>query len=197
MCFHTTGSIKRRYFFWFVGQEKERERKKYFFVFLWREINFTSFIFSYGNVSILWSKSVVIILHPLLLNKTKKIGWRRFFPSSCCKNRLKKKGWESMLRQTWRKRHLISSPPQKGLFWEYFHELLGLGHKKKFWKDFGANPMFWNNYRPLPAILWFWEIQKIWDFQYFWTNLATVFFQNTILDQISSRIIKNDFSDIL
>ena len=64
-----------------------------------------------------------------------------------------------MLRQTRRKRHLISSPPPPKwpflgggvIFLEYFHEFLGLGHKKKIWKDFGAKPMFWNNYRPIPA----------------------------------------------
>ena len=44
-----------------------------------------------------------------------------------------------MLRQTRRKRHLISSPPPKMPFF-------GEGGK-----DFGAQPIFWNNYRPIPA----------------------------------------------
>ena len=41
------------------------------------------------------------------------------------------------------------------------------------------------------------EIQKIWDFQYFWANLATFFFQNAILSKIGPRTIKNGFSGIV
>ena len=37
----------------------------------------------------------------------------------------------------------------------------------------------------LPAILWLWEIQKIWGFQYFWANLVIFFFKIRLLDQIS------------
>ena len=71
-----------------------------------------------------------------------------------------------MLRQTRRKRHLISSPPQKWpfffgggggvIFLEYFHEFLGLGHKKNFGKTLGKSRCFGiiiGQFRPLPAIL--------------------------------------------
>ena len=51
---------------------------------------------------------------------------------------------------------------------------------------------FW----PISANLWLFEIQKICDFQYFWANLATFFFQNAILGKIGPRIIKNGFSEI-
>ena len=44
----------------------------------------------------------------------------------------------------------------------------------------------------ISAILWLFEIQKIWDFQYFWANLATFFFQNAILSKIGPRTIKNE-----
>ena len=60
-----------------------------------------------------------------------------------------------MLHQTRRKRHLISSPPppqkkKNGLFFwgggviflEYFHEFLGLGHKKNFGKTLGQSQCF-------------------------------------------------------
>ena len=93
----------------------------------------------------------------------------------------------SMLRQSWRKRHLINLPPPKmALFWggvsflEYFHEFLGLGHKKIFVMTLGQSRCFEiviGQFRPLSAILWIWEIQKIWNFQYFWANLATFFFK--------------------
>ena len=70
-----------------------------------------------------------------------------------------------MLRQTRRKRHLISPPPKKwpfffggggGDFLEYFHEFLGLGHKKNFGKTLGQSQCFGiiiGQFRPLPAIL--------------------------------------------
>ena len=93
----------------------------------------------------------------------------------------------SMLRQSWRKRHLIKSPPPPkkrpfflgggGDFWGIFSWIFGFGTQKKFWEDFEVKAMFWDNYRPIPAILWLCEIQKIWDFQYFWANLATLFFK--------------------
>jgi hypothetical protein len=53
-----------------------------------------------------------------------------------------------------------------------------------------------NHFWSILANLWFFEIQKIWDFQYFWANLAT-FFQNAILGKIGPRIIKNGFSEIV
>ena len=40
--------------------------------------------------------------------------------------------------------------------------------------------LFWDNYWLITATsdhLWLWEIQKIWDFQYFWANFATFFFK--------------------
>ena len=63
-----------------------------------------------------------------------------------------------MLRQSWRKRHLINLPPplQNGpfgggvSFWNIFR-IFGFRTQKNFWNDFGAKPMFWNNYRPIPA----------------------------------------------
>ena len=65
-------------------------------------------------------------------------------------------------------------------FLEYFHEFLGLGHKKIFGMTLGQSRCFEiviGQFRPLPAILWIWEIQKIWNFQYFWAILATFFFK--------------------
>ena len=50
---------------------------------------------------------------------------------------------------------------------------------------------------PIPANLWLFEIQKIWNFHYFWANLATLFFQNAILGEIGPKTIKNRFSEIL
>jgi hypothetical protein len=47
------------------------------------------------------------------------------------------------------------------------------------------------------ANLWLFEIQKIWDFHYFWANLATFFFQNAILSKSGPRTIKNVFSQIV
>jgi hypothetical protein len=58
--------------------------------------------------------------------------------------------------------------------------------------------VLWNNYRPISAILCFCEIQKIWDFQYFWANLASFFFfQNAILGKIGPRTIQNGFYEIV
>ena len=93
-----------------------------------------------------------------------------------------------MLRQSWRKRHLINlpPPPQNGPFggggkiFGYFHEFLGLEHKKNFGKTLGQSRCFGiiiGRFRPLLAILWLREIQNIWDFHYFWANLATFFFK--------------------
>ena len=115
-----------------------------------------------------------------------------------------------MLRQSWRKRHVINLPPpplKKGLlggggvsFLEYFHEFLGLGHKKTFCTNFGAKPMFWNNYRPIPAtsghFVTLGNSKKL-GFSVFLGKFGNFFFQNTILDQIGPRTIKNGFSDIL
>ena len=65
--------------------------------------------------------------------------------------------------------------------------------------DFGAKPMFWNNYRPIPATAGhfvIWRNSKNHGFSAFLGKFGNFFFQNTILDQIGPRIIKNDFSDI-
>ena len=40
------------------------------------------------------------------------------------------------------------------------------------------------------------EIQKIWDFRYFWANLE-FFFSNAILRKIGPTTIKNGFSEII
>ena len=63
----------------------------------------------------------------------------------------------------------------------------------------GTFDVFIGRFRPIPAILCFFvEIQKIWDFQYFWANLATFFFQNAILSNLqmscgSLSIMLSDF----
>ena len=109
-----------------------------------------------------------------------------------------------MLRQSWRKRHLINlPPPQKkwpflggGSFLKYFHEFLGLGHKKNFGKTLGQRWCFGiiiGQFRPLPAILWFGEIQKIRDFQYFWANLATFFFKIQFWTKLALEAFKMIF----
>ena len=104
-----------------------------------------------------------------------------------------------MLRQSWRKRYLINPPPPKkepfffggGVsFLEYFHKFLGLWHKKNFWNDFGAKPMFWDNYLPIPDILWLWKIQKI------WANFATFFFKIRFWTKLVLEPLKLFFSDI-
>ena len=70
-----------------------------------------------------------------------------------------------MLRQSWRKRHLINLPPPPKKKWpflggvrflEYFHEFLGLEHKKNFGKNLGQSRCFGiiiGRFRPLLAIL--------------------------------------------
>ena len=77
-------------------------------------------------------------------------------------------------------------PPKMALFggggkiFGYFHEFLGLEHKKNFGKTLGQSRCFGiiiGRFRPLLAILWLREIQNIWDFHYFWANLATFFFK--------------------
>ena len=112
-----------------------------------------------------------------------------------------------MLRQTRRKRHLISSPPPPPkkkkwpflggvIFLEYFHEFLGLGHKKNFGKTLGQSRCFGiiiGQFRPLPAILWFGEIQKITDFQHFWANLATFFFKIQFWTKLALESLKMIF----
>ena len=79
-------------------------------------------------------------------------------------------------RQTFNK--LPPPPPKKkSFFWggggggefflKYFHEFLSLEHKKKFGTTLGQSRCFGiiiGQFRPLPAILWLCEIQKIWDF---------------------------------
>jgi branched-subunit amino acid transport protein AzlD len=68
----------------------------------------------------------------LLLNSKRRIFWKFSF----------------MLRQTRRKRHIIT--PQNVFFFlgggvmivEYFHEFLGLGHKTNFWKTLGQSRCF-------------------------------------------------------
>ena len=104
-----------------------------------------------------------------------------------------------MLHQIRRKRHLISSPPPpkkkkmafffwKGggvIFFGIFSWIFGFGTQKKFWKDFGAKPMFWNNYWPIPATsghFVIWGNSKNHGFSAFLGKFGNFFFQNTILD---------------
>ena len=123
------------------------------------------------NFSGVWSKSKI---------SGKQTNYEKKFTAR------KQANFSRMLRQSWRKRHLINLPPPPpkmallggGKFLEYFHEFLGLGHKKIFGMTLGQSQCFEiiiGQFRPLPAILWIWEIQKIWNFQYFWANLATFF----------------------
>ena len=100
-----------------------------------------------------------------------------------------KNNWSTMLRQTRRKRHLINLPPppkkKKWRFWGgkifgIFSWIFGFGTQKNFGKTLGQSRCFGiiiGRFRPLSAILWLREIQKIWDFHYFWANLATFFFK--------------------
>ena len=97
-----------------------------------------------------------------------------------------------MLRQSWRKRHLINlsppSPPKKkpffgGKFFEIFHEFLGLGHKKPFGKTLGQSRCF--------GII-IGQFKPFCDFGKF--EKSGIF---SIFEQISPRTIKNGFSDIL
>jgi hypothetical protein len=79
-------------------------------------------------------------------------------------------------------------------------QFLVLEQKKIFGKSMELAEIFddqFGRFGPIPANLWPFEIQKICDFQYFWANLATFFFQNAILGEIGPRIIKNGFSEIL
>ena len=60
--------------------------------------------------------------------------------------------------------------------------------------------MFWDNYPPIPVTYGHFVIlgnSKKLGFSVFLGKFGNFFFQNTILDQIGPRIIKNDFSDIL
>ena len=113
-----------------------------------------------------------------------------------------------MLRQSWRKRHLINlpPPPKNGPFWGggkffgIFSWIFGFGTQKNFWNDFGVKPMFWNNYRPIPATFGhFMNLgnSKNLEFSVFLGKFGNFFFQNTILDQIGPSIIEYGFSDIL
>ena len=97
-------------------------------------------------------------------------------------------------------------PPQKKwsfflggggvIFLEYFHEFLGLGYKKNFGKTLGQSRCFGiiiGQFRPLPAILWFGEIQKITDFQHFWANLAAFFFKIQFWTKLALESLKMIF----
>jgi hypothetical protein len=57
----------------------------------------------------------------------------------------------------------------------------------------GTFDVFIDQFRLILAILCFCEIQKIWDFQYFWANLATFVFENAILGKIGHGTIKKWF----
>jgi hypothetical protein len=63
-------------------------------------------------------------------------------------------------------------------------------HSDKYLQQAGTFDVLIGQFWPTPAILCFCEIHTIWDFQYFWENLAT-FFLNAI-----SKPIKNGFSNI-
>ena len=83
------------------------------------------------------------------------------------------------------------------IFWEYFHELLGLAHKKNFEKTLGQSRCFGTIIGQFRPFCDFGNFKKSGIFSIFGQIWRLFFFQNTILDQIGPRIIKNDFSDIL
>ena len=95
--------------------------------------------------------------------------------------------------------NIITPPKMAFFFWGggdffgIFSWIFGFGRQKKFWKDFGAKPMLWHNYRPIPDIFWFGEIQKIRDFQYFWANLATFFFKIQFWTKLALESLKMIF----
>ena len=77
---------------------------------------------------------------------------------------------------------------------------MSLEQKKNFGKTLEQAGTFGRQsgrFRSIPADLWLFEIQKIRDFQYFWGNWATFFFQNAILGNTGPRTIKNGFSEIV
>ena len=78
----------------------------------------------------------------------------------------------------------FTPPPQKrGLFFGggkvfgIFPSIFCVRTKFFFWWKYEASRNFWWVIRPILTNLWLFEIQKIWDFQYFWANLATFFFK--------------------
>ena len=86
-----------------------------------------------------------------------------------------------------------------GKFLEYFHEFLGLGHKKIFGMTLGQSRCFEiiiGQFRPLRPFYEFGKFKKSGIFSIF-GQIWQLFFQNTILDQNCPRIIKYCFSDIL
>jgi len=79
---------------------------------------------------------------------------------------------------------------------EYFHEFLGLAHKNILVKTLGQSRCFGiiiGQFRPFCD---FGKFKKSGIFSIV-GQIWQLFFQNTILDQIAPKIIKNDFSDIL
>jgi hypothetical protein len=63
-------------------------------------------------------------------------------------------------------------------------------------KQVGTFDVLIGRFRQIPVILCFCEIQKIWDFHYFWANLVKFFFKMRFWEKIGPRTIKNVFSDI-
>ena len=53
--------------------------------------------------------------------------------------------------------------------------------------------MLIGRFRPIPADLCIFEIQKIWDFQYFWANLATFFFKMRFWAKLVLELLKMFF----
>jgi hypothetical protein len=77
---------------------------------------------------------------------------------------------------------------------------LGLGQQKEFGKTFeqaGTFDVLIGRFQIIPAILCFFEIRKIWHFQYFFGKFGNFFFQNAILSKIGPRSIKSGFFKIV
>jgi hypothetical protein len=67
-----------------------------------------------------------------------------------------------------------------GDFFGISPSILGFRTKKKFGKSMklaGIFDMYVGRFLPIPAELLLFEIQKFGGFQYFWGNLATLFFK--------------------
>ena len=64
-------------------------------------------------------------------------------------------------------------------------------------KVFGISPSIFDSqfgwFWPISANLWLFEIQKIWDFQYFWANLANFFFKMRFWAKLVLQTLKMDF----
>ena len=98
----------------------------------------------------------------------------------------------------------IITPPQNGLFlgggggdfFGIFSWIFGFGTQKKFWKDFGAKPVFWNNYRPIPATsghFVIWGNSKNQGFSVFLGKFGNFFFKIQFWTKLALESLKMIF----